>query len=405
MKQSAEVCPVRPSFALKSAVLALLSCSVAMAQTPPGCQAFGAASPATGADVPESYFGVAPSTVQKELVGPLQLLTAGKLDEKAATITLPLYRGRVKQGNRAVWYILTDTTDRANAAALGLNFSAKLTYAAVTSRAVRTATLLADGSLEFDAGTVDFSTDLVIRPNPGPNPFPPLEAKPGSVGDSSYSPLVRITNAGGHIYNAPIIAMGDDVGTFMTNGKPNFKMVHDKVVSITANPAKPFSGTVTLNLTTGFSFAKPVLYLSTEASAELAAALEGATFAPAMRDIKVGGDDGAFSAVERLFLTVNGPTGCDNPQRQGLVSALLGERGPLNVLGGIPTVATDYSPLWDVNILQWTQKAIDLGWRSRVIDEFQILALADAGAITGLDGAKFGSAGFVVNCPIVFRFL
>ena len=150
---------------------------------------------------------------------------------------------------------------------------------------------------------------------------------------------------------------------------------------------------------------KPVLYLSTEASAELAAALEGATFAPAMRDIKVGGDDGAFSAVERLFLTVNGPTGCDNPQRQGLVSALLGERGPLNVLGGIPTVATDYSPLWDVNIVQWTQKAIDLGWRSRVIDEFQILALADAGAITGLDGAKFGSAGFVVNCPIVVRFL
>ena len=104
-----------------------------------GC-GIGTASAATGADVPATYFGPTPSTVQKELVGPLQLLTAGKLDQQAATITLPLYKGKVRQGNQTVWYILTDTTDRENAAALGLNFSAKLFYAAVSSRAVRTAT-------------------------------------------------------------------------------------------------------------------------------------------------------------------------------------------------------------------------------------------------------------------------
>jgi hypothetical protein len=39
---------------------------------------------------------------------------------------------------------------------------------------------------------------------------------------------------------------------------------------------------------------------------------------------------------------------------------------PWNVLGGIPTIATDYSPIWDVNIEQWTQKAIDNGYRSRM---------------------------------------
>src|SRR5215510_11856013 len=76
-----------------------------------GCS-FGAANPAVGADVPATYFGPSPSTVQKELVGPLQLLTAGKLDQRAATITLPLYKGKVRQGNQTVWYILTDTTDR-----------------------------------------------------------------------------------------------------------------------------------------------------------------------------------------------------------------------------------------------------------------------------------------------------
>ncbi|MCC6858376.1 MAG: hypothetical protein IT158_07440 [Bryobacterales bacterium] len=372
----------------------------------PGCPAQpGVPPPAVGADVPVTYFGLAPSTVQRELVGPLQLLTAGLLDQRAATITLPLYRGRVRQGGQTVWYILTDTTDRGNAEALGLNFAPKLFYSAVSARSVRTATLQRDNTLEFEAGTVDFTPDHVVTPAPGPNPFPPMVAAPGSVGDANYSPLVRITNAGGHIYNAPIVAVGDNVGAFMAGGRPDYRLVHDKVVSISINPQNPFASTVTLALTTGFSFAKPVLYLSTDASMETVAALEAATLAPGLQDIEVGNDDSAFSAVERIFITINGPRGCDNPQRQGIDSALLDGRSPLNVLGGIPTVATDYSPLWDANVGAWTDEAIQKAWRSRVIDEFQILALVEAGAITGPGGAKYGSAGFVINCPIVFRFL
>ena len=368
----------------------------------PGCIT-DPASPAIGADVPETYFGVAPSSVQKEFVGPLQLLTAGVLDARAATIILPLYKGKVRSTNQTVWYILTDTTDRDNAAALGLNFSAKLVYSAVSQNATRTATIQKDTTLLFDAGTVDFTPERKVTPGPAPNFFPPLEAKAGSVGDARYSPLVRITNAGGHIYNAPIIAMGDDTQMFMIDGKPNFKRVHDKVVSMKISK-NDFGSTVTLALATGFSFAKPVLYLSVEASAELPAALEGATYAPGLQDIELSHDDSAFSAVERLFLTVNGPTGCDNPQRQGLNSALSDGRGPLNVLGGIPTVSTDYSPLWDVNVGEWTKEAIQKAWRSRVIEEFQILALVEAKAITGPGGSEYGSAGFIVNCPIVFRF-
>ena len=71
-------------------LLAACAWTNAYAQTTPGpgC-VVGAASPAIGADVPETYFGPTPSTVQKELVGPLQLLTAGVLDRRAATITLP----------------------------------------------------------------------------------------------------------------------------------------------------------------------------------------------------------------------------------------------------------------------------------------------------------------------------
>jgi hypothetical protein len=75
------------------------------------------------------------------------------------------------------------------------------------------------------------------------------------------------------------------------------------------------------------------------------------------------------------------------------------------VFGGIPTVATDYSPLWDFNAAEWTKEAIDKGYRARVIDEFQVLGLVEQGWLTGPGGANFGSTGFIVNCPVVFRFL
>ena len=83
----------------------------------------------------------------------------------------------------------------------------------------------------------------------------------------------------------------------------------------------------------------------------------------------------------------------------------MGEGGPLNVLGGIPTIATDYSPLWDLNVGAWTQEAIDNGYTSRVIEEFQILGLVQQGWITGPGGEPFGSTGIIVNCPIVQRLL
>jgi hypothetical protein len=142
-----------------------------------------------------------------------------------------------------------------------------------------------------------------------------------------------------------------------------------------------------------------------EASVPLAAALESATVAPKLANIRTGQDDSAFSAVERIFSFANGPTGQENPQRQGLNSALMGEGSPLNVLGGIPTIATDYSPLWDLNLGVWTQEAIDNGYRSRLTEEFAILGFVEEGWITGPGGAPYGSVGMIVNCPIVFRFL
>lgn len=357
------------------------------------------APPSIGADVPLTYFGPAPSTVQRELVGPYQLLRSGMIDLNAGTITMPLYQGQMKDG-RKVWYILTDTDDKGNADALGINYAAKLTYAAV-GKAARTATLEKNATLTFDSGTVDFKPEHKLVPGNASNAFPPKNATPGSVGDADYSPLVKIINAGGHIYNAPMIAFNVDAKQLMfPNGKPDYSMVEDKVVSI-----DPKNMTVTLKLTQGFSFAKPVLYLSTEASDPLAATLEGATYTPGLRDVPVGRDDSAFSPIERIFVFINGPMGKDNPQRQGLDSAIVDGESPLNVLGGIPSVATDYSPLWDMNLGMWTNESISKGYRSRLIEEFQILGMAQKGWITGPAGGPFGSIGIVVNCPIAYRFL
>lgn len=364
--------------------------------------------PSIGSDIPVTYFGPPPSSVEPELIGPVQLLTAGVLDEDAGTITLPLYRGELKETGEYVWYIVTDTTDADAALALGLNHAGKLAFAD-NGRAVRPAETRQDGTLMFHAGSVDFSPERFVTPGNAENatlpPFPPLAFQPGAVGDELYSPLVRILNAGGHIYNAPMIAFNVDAEQIdFCDGNVDHSLVHDAVVNIC-----PDDETVTLELAAGFSFAKPVFYLSTDANDPLPAALEGAIFAPGLRDVAVGRDDSLFSAVERLFLTINGPSntveGQVNPQRQGLFSALSGEGGPLNVLGGIPTVATDYSPLWDLNVGEWSQLAIDRGYRSRVTEEFQILGLVERGFITGPGGATYGSSGFIVNCPIVHRFL
>jgi len=384
---------------VKTAVFAAAAL-IAGATSPVAQEDINPAPAAIGADVPATYFGPQPSSVQRELVGEYQILKSGKVDLQKGTITLPLYEGVMKTG-QAVWYIVTDTEDRGNAEQLGLNYSPKLTYADV-GRAVRKATLDRNFKLIFEVGTVDFSQKRSVVAGDAPNFFPPKQFQPGSVGDKDYTPLVKITNAGGHIYNAPVVAY--DVAAEKLNqfcdGNPDYSIVHDKVLKIC-----PRAKTVTMQLTTGFSFAKPVLYLSTDTSTPLTATAEGATYAPGLEDIQGSGDDSLFSPVERIFVFVNGHTGKDNPQRQGLSSALSDGASPLNVLGGIPTVATDYSPIWDINPAVWTQLAIELGYRSRMTEEFAILGMVQKGWITGLNGQKFGGVGFIVNCPIVYRFL
>jgi hypothetical protein len=361
----------------------------------PGCDLFPAPA-SVGTTVGLSYFGPPPSTVNPSLVGPVQLLNTGKVDAIAGTVTIPLYKGTLKGTKKTIWYILTDVSDQGIANELGLNFSAKLGFA---ENAARTGTLDLNGNIVFDKGTVDFSPQRRIVPGPPGQEFPPKSFTPGAVGDKNYSPYVTITNAGNVVYNAPMIAFDVDANEIdFPHGNVDYSKVHDQVVAIdTVNM------TVTLNLINGFSFGRPVWYLSTDASIPLAASIEHSTYAPLMGKLLLGHDDSFSSPIERIFLATNGTEGCANPQRQGLSADLADGHRPNNTLGGIPTIALDYSPAWDANLYTWTNDAIAKGYRQQLREEFQILTYAQDGLITGPGGAPFGSAGFSINCPIVQR--
>jgi hypothetical protein len=174
-------------------------------------------------------------------------------------------------------------------------------------------------------------------------------------------------NAGGVIYNAPMIAFNINASDInFPNGNVDYSKVHDQVLAI-----DPVNMTMRLNLINGFSFGRPVWYISMDASIPLAAAIEHNTYAPLMTGLHLGDDDSFNSPIERIFIATNGAEtgGCDNPLRQGLSADLADGYRPNNTLGGIPTLALDYSPAWDANLYEWTQAAITGGYRGQLREE------------------------------------
>lgn len=419
--------PLRGVVALVLALSATLLCATASAENEhvprggngpgpaangpgPGCNIIPPLA-SIGTKVGISEFPAADSLTDPELAGPVQLMKSGKFDlpieqltrvdipagTPRGTITLPLFKGAVHTpaGLKPAWYIILDAGNKEEAERLGVNFSKKLHNAGA---AARPATRRADGTFLFESGIVDFSPNRVVEAGSEDRPFPPKIARPGSIGDADYSPLVKV---GGIVYDAPVIAAAVDEDEInFPNGKPNYALVHDQVVAI-----DPTHRTVTLSLINGYSFGKPVLYISTESSDPTVSAIEGNTFAPRLHKLEVGVDDINRSAVERIFIATNGVSegACDNPQRQGLGAALLDGHRPNNVFGGIPTTATDYSPVWDANVYEWTEEAIEKGYRGLLTEEFRILKLARDGYITGPNGAPYGSFGPVIVCGVAAR--
>src|SRR5579863_2765815 len=187
--------------------------------------------------------------------------SALKIDVEHETVTLPLHQGRTTDG-RLTWYVVSESSDQADATQRGVNYSNKLLNA-VGTPAVQKGQLGGDGELVFE-GTVNFGLTYALVP--GPNGFPPTQFAPGAEGDAKYSPLVQIVPRPSApktvlVLNAPQVA--NETGRSRS------------VVDIDYGHK-----TVTLNMLGGFVDGQFTLYLHTDASSELIAALESSTYAP-----------------------------------------------------------------------------------------------------------------------------
>jgi hypothetical protein len=313
---------------------------------------------------------------------PNYLPSAINIDKVDHTVTLPLYKG--VWHDQRVWFVITESSNLQEAVRLGVNWAPKLANALGTA-AVQHAVL--------------HGQQLDSRPDE----FPVLAGThAGPVGDADYSPLFTFGN--GIVYNGEQIA--------------NWTGVHPKVIALDQGHRQ-----ATLRLTEGRYLNRQVLYLSTDSSDTVVAALENAIYAPNLAAApRAGSDDPSTSAREAIIPIVNGPRGVDNPQRQGLQSAVAGEGDPLNIIReepecSDPTVpancsALQYSPLWDVTPVAWTQAAIDAGLRVRVGSHETVEQLVDEGLMVNFNPAGpsqddpeilgLRALGVVVNCPPMF---
>ena len=301
-------------------------------------------------------------------------------DAKAGTITLPLFKGRSASGG-TVWYVVTDSSDRADARRRGVNFAPKLENALGT-KAVQRGRLA--GQTVVFAGTVNFRPKTVVKASA--EGFPPTSVKPGALGDARYTPL--LTTGNGIVLNASHVA--------------NATGTSDSVVSIDRKRAR-----VTLRTLTGFFAGQTVHYLRTDASVDVVAALEGSSLAKNLDAAPGLGSNKASSARSAIIPIVNGPRGKSSSQRQGLQSAVLGEGSPLNITQSLPG-SNDYSPIWDVHPAVWSEDAVSSGDRQRLTSSAQVAAEVRAGRLTsggtGPANASLGglrAANFISNCPTV----
>ena len=308
------------------------------------------------------------------------LKSAISVDPLNNTVKLPLHRGT--SHGVPVWYIVTDSSDKSDAARRGVVYSAILANVGDAERVTR------KGDELLFAAAPDFSNRRVFAP--GATGFPPAKAQPGATAGYAYSPFIQIDGAG-PVLNAPIVAVGNgpyDVTTH-TNTAP-------RVLAIDTQKR-----TVTLLLVHGFANGREVLYISTEASDPGAATIERATYVP-----------GLANAAGKIAILV-----FVNGQQQGLAyTSLQGNsnldatlanastlRASRNILTAFPTGATAaaYSPLWDVNVAVWSARSVAA--HENVVEKSAgaVYALASSSKITGPGGKAFGPVGIVVNCPVV----
>ncbi|MEP7153260.1 MAG: hypothetical protein ABI856_16275, partial [Nitrospira sp.] len=153
-------------------------------------------------------------------------------------VTLPIFEG---QGSgEPVWFVVTESSDRADAEQRGVHWSPKMANGKGTL-AVQHVDMV-NGRIQF-LGSVDFAPERIVEPSS--TGFPPKEAKPGAIGEALYSPLIELPN--GVVLNAPQIK--------------NASGHHDRLIHIDLEKR-----VATFRMTDGFFEGRRVHYTSFNAS-------------------------------------------------------------------------------------------------------------------------------------------
>lgn len=235
----------------------------------------------------------------------------------------------------------------------------------------------------------------MLIPGNAPDFFPPLMAHAGSVADADYTPLARV---GDVVYNATTVAFDVEADAIeFPRGDVDHSLVMDRVTA-----TSPAAGTVTSAMNLGIVAGRPIVFISLESNDHFVSAAEATTFAPALSDVSFGKDNAPDSAVAVNYITINGPTGKDNPRAQGVNSALSDAAGQVfDIFKVAPGIREGYSPMWDLYLGWWTPEAIASGYRARIHSDLVWRTLVEQGWLTGKDGGAMGSVGLVSNCPLV----
>lgn len=334
-----------------------------------------------------------------------------RVDLSRNIATVPLYEGRVR--GQTVWFVLMDASDEASAREFGLNFAPRLANASNGCPACVQTVRVNNGIVDFTAG-VDFSPARILVP--GPRLFPPLTAQPGSVAQTGYSDLARVEGSS-VVFNAPIVATGTGPFDVITHSN-----TLDRVMSIDIARR-----TVDLLFIRAFSHGRDIFYFSFGSSGGVSAVFERGTFVPVLSGLPFqNASEHPRGARGAIFAFANGQRGRTSPPAQGLmhviadgfaaqdahlqntalIEALVAGGDSHNVLDFFttlrdPALARLYTPMWDLQVGEWSPEAVASGQNVAQTDANVIRQLAVRRVVTSPGGVQLHSSNAVVNCPIL----
>ncbi len=343
------------------------------------------------------------------------------LAPEGPTVRLPLFQGweTTPGGPRETHYIITESSNEAQARELGIIWAPRMAQAANTPGA-QNATWTEDGRLVFE-GSVDFSPLRSLTPGGAPADesnellelvsFPPASVTPGAEADANWSSYVTLPS--GVVINAQIMA--------------NETGLHDRIPHGNGNPALEQQdnqdnpnidregAAVVLQLLDGWHDGRAYYFhIVTDTSDPGPATIELGVYAPRLANLPTfgafpGGSMLPFSPTANGILPeANNPDGF-----QGLNTPSSSPRqinDPTNTFPIDPSNVS-YAPMWDAHITEFTVPAEDRVILKSFAQVNELLANgtlvpfrgnnAELAAQTNTLSDDLTPTGAIINCPVI----